>query len=222
MVEAENNVIGRVHKSLVETIVEKVENMIINGEIKPGERVIEQNLCDQFGVSRSPLREAFRILEKNGFLKSVARKGVSVTGISLKEGIDIYTIRANLESLAVALAVENRSPEFMDRIKGLHAEMIKYAEKNDVETYMKLNREFHNEIIQASDNEKLIDLLEYFTKLSKRYRHVVFSVPGKLDESLKKHQILIDSIERGDSDFAEQHRKEDILKNIDLIKNKLL
>lgn len=216
--EEENNYnIGHVHRSLVETIVENLETLIISGKIKPGERIIEQKLCEEFGVSRSPLREAFRILEKNGFLNSVARKGVSVTEISRKEGVDIYTLRANLESLAVYLAVKNRTPEFINEIKTLHNKMKKYVEKNDVKTYMKLNRDFHKAIIQASNNEKLIDQLEYFAKLSRRYRHVVFSSPGKLEESIIKHEILIESIERGDGDFAEKHRKEDILKNIELI-----
>ena len=210
--------IGNGHKSLVTYIVEDIEAKIISGIYKPGERLIEEKLCRELDVSRSPVREAFRLLETNGFLTNVARKGVSVTKTTLKEAIDIYIIRANLESLAVYLAVKRSTPEFVLKLKTLHKQMEDLVKINDIEKYIEKNKEFHNTIIQASDNSKLMELLEYFSKISLRYRHVVLTSPGRLSNSLKKHKILIKSIEDGDAEVAERHRKEDILGNIDLVK----
>ena len=209
--------LGAEHKSLVATIVEQLESKIISGALKPEERLVEQTLCEQMGVSRSPLREAFRVLENRGFVKKVARRGVTVTKGSLKEAIDVYVIRANLESLATSLAVRRNDPQLIGILKELHKKMVQVAEKGDRKTYYRLNNEFHAAVIHACGNDQLIDMLDVFGKHTTRYRREVLSIPGKLEESVKKHNALIRSIERGDAKQAEELRRESILENIALL-----
>ncbi|WP_029165438.1 GntR family transcriptional regulator [Aminiphilus circumscriptus] len=208
---------GIQHKSLVETIVENVEARILRGELKPGERLIEQAMCNQLQVSRSPLREAFRILENRGFLVNKARKGVFVSELSKKDAIDVYTIRANLESLAIYLAVKNDDGTLADRLQEINQKMLFFAEKGDAWNYAKCNQEFHSFLINSCNNQRLIGILEVFNKQTIRYRSEVMLSAGKMQDSIKKHEILIDSIRKKDAEQAEKIRKESILANIEIV-----
>jgi DNA-binding GntR family transcriptional regulator len=220
MYREEVDSIGNAHKSLVAGIVERLEGQIISGALKPGERLVEQKLCERYAVSRSPLREAFRVLENQGFLASRARRGVTVAGTTLKEAVDIYTIRANLESLATYLAVKRRDPELIRRLKELHVMMERVVEEGDVATYYRLNTEFHETLVNACGNERLIQMLTMFAKHTARYRKEVMSIPGKMADSLEKHATLIRSVESGDAEGAERLRKNDILANIPLLERR--
>jgi DNA-binding GntR family transcriptional regulator len=98
------------HKSLAENIVEDLEQKIFAGKLKPGQRIIEDPICEAFGVSRSPVREAFQILEKRGLVVREPRKGISVTKVERQEAENYYRIRYVLEGLAISLTVQNQRP----------------------------------------------------------------------------------------------------------------
>ncbi|MDR1730480.1 MAG: GntR family transcriptional regulator [Synergistaceae bacterium] len=208
---------GLLHKSLVQTIVENIEDRIINDELKPGERLTEQAMCDMLEVSRSPLREAFRILENQGFLTNKARKGVFVSKLTRKEAIDIYTIRANLESLATFLAVRVRGKDLARDLRSIHEKMKKAVTDGNVRDYWTYNVQFHETLISSCGNELLIEMLERFNKQTMRYRARILANTGKSQESVRKHEELIRSIEDGDAVSAERIRKEAILNNIALV-----
>ena len=152
----------RKHKSLVESIVDDLQSKIIKGHLKPGQRMVEAELCEKMGISRSPLREAFRVLESKGFLVHEPRKGMHVTRVSLRELEDIYVIRANLESLATNLAVRYGDQQTLADLKKLHSEMIKIGEEGDTEAYHRLNLRFHEVLTEACLNERLIQLINNF------------------------------------------------------------
>lgn len=207
-------------KSLVETIVENLEEQILTGQLKPGERIGEQKLCEQLGVSRSPVREAFIILENQGFLVKEPRKGVTVAMTTLKKAVDAYTIRANLESLATYLTVKNNSPGLIEKLKKLNKEVEQACAAANKNKYYRLNNLFHETVIQECGNQQLIQMLAVFAKHTARYRKEVLSIPGKMEESIKNHNILIKSLEYGDAEGAEKIRKESILANINLLKQR--
>lgn len=208
----------RKHKSLVESIVDDLQSKIIKGHLKPGQRMVEAELCEKMGISRSPLREAFRVLESKGFLVHEPRKGMHVTRVSLRELEDIYVIRANLESLATNLAVRNGDQQTLADLKKLHSEMIKIGEEGDQEAYHRLNLRFHEVLTEACLNERLIELINNFVTQTNRYRVVVFTTPGKLQTSIQNHEDLIRSFEKGDAEEAERVRKEAILENIAVLR----
>ena len=205
-------------KSLVETIVETIEEQILSGELKPGARIAEQKLCEQLGVSRSPVREAFIILESQGFLVKQPRKGVTVAMTTFKKAVDAYTIRANLESLATYLTVKNSTPALVAQLKKLNREVEQACSAGNKKKYYRLNELFHETVIKECDNEQLIQMLAVFAKHTARYRKEVLSIPGRMEESIKNHNILIKSLEAGDAEGAERIRKESILANIILLK----
>ena len=201
-------------KSLTEHIVEDLEEKIITGTLKPGERIIEEDLCKTYGVSRSPVREAFRILESQGFIVSESRKGVSVMKISHEDIDNIYRIFAVLESLSAYQAVKKQNPQVLRRLKKLHARMIELAAQNKTRAYFKANLQFHETMINASENHRLIKILQTFTKLIQRYRLRLLSIPGRLPESLDSHEEIIRAFESGDAEGIEKMRREAIMKNV--------
>jgi len=209
----------RRHKSLVESIVDDLQDKILKGHLKPGQKMVEAELCEKMGISRSPLREAFRILESKGFLVHEPRRGMHVSRVSIRELEDIYAIRANLESLATNLAVKNRNHKTLEELKKLHHDMIKLAEEDNTEAYHRLNLRFHEVLAEASLNDRLVELINNFVKQTNRYRIVVFTTPGKIRDSIQNHEELIRSFEKGDAEEAERVRKKAILRNIDVLRD---
>jgi len=175
-------------KSLAEHIVEDLEQKIIGGTLKPGQRLIEEALCKTFGVSRSPLREAFQTLESRGFVVREPRKGISVARSTRQEAENIYRIRASLDGLATSLTVQHRTSEFLKKLKRMHGQMIRAAEKGNEATYRQIDRQFHETIINGCGNERLIQLIRNFDKQTIRYRRAVMSGPGWSEGSGGKTQ----------------------------------
>ncbi|MDZ4164955.1 MAG: GntR family transcriptional regulator [Smithellaceae bacterium] len=201
-------------KSLAEHIVDDLEKRIIEGTLEPGQRIIEESLCKAFGVSRSPVREAFQILESRGFVVREPRRGVSVAKITRQEAEDIYRIRASLDGLATALAVQKQSPELLKRLKKMHEQMIRAAEKENGTNYQQLNQRFHELIINACGNRRLIQLIRNFDKQTMRYRLTVVSEQGWMANSIKLHRAIIAFFEAGDAEAAELIRRNSILGQI--------
>ena len=201
-------------RSLAEHIVEDLERKIITRVLKPGERIIEESLCKTFGVSRSPVREAFQILESQGFVVREPRKGISVAEITPQEAVDIYRIRAGLEGLAMALAVRNQTPSLLKKLKTLHKQMIQAAAKESAKTYSNLNVKFHALIIEACGNQRLVQLIGNFDKQTKLYRLAIVNSPGWMDNSTRIHGSIIAAFEAGDAEAAERIRKNSILGQI--------
>lgn len=213
---------GLNHKSLVEHIVENIEQQIIDGTLKPGEHIIEVALCKKWNISRSPIREACRMMESRGYVVRIPRRGVFVAQVSPQETEDIYRIRANLESLATYLAVKNMDPETLKQMKALHHKMIKLAEKENISGYNRMNLKFHKILTNACGSKRLIQMIDTFVKQTRRYRVEVLSIPGRLKASIENHEKIIRSIEQGNAEQAELLRKNTILNNIPILKDKLI
>jgi DNA-binding GntR family transcriptional regulator len=202
-------------KSLPEHIADDLERKILAGTLKPGQRMIEEALCRAFGVSRSPVREAFQVLESQGFVVREPRKGVSVAKVTPQEAADIYQIRASLEGLATALAVQRRTPALMTQLKQAHQELRRAAGQDNLRAYQRLNRRFHELVIGGCGNPRLIQLIRAFDKQTLRYRLAVRSAPGWMANSMRLHALTMASFEAGDAEKAERIRKEAILSQID-------
>ncbi|MGD9125515.1 MAG: GntR family transcriptional regulator, partial [Desulfarculaceae bacterium] len=150
---------GLTHKSIVERVVEELEGQILNGELEPGQRITEEGLSSKWKVSRSSLREAFRILESQGFVIHEPRRGVRVSVITPRTVREVYQVRAALEGLTLQLAVQENPPKIVDKLKSLHERMKSNVCKGDLAAYHKLNQQFHETFICASKNEYLIQTL---------------------------------------------------------------
>jgi DNA-binding GntR family transcriptional regulator len=206
---------GRIHqRSLAEHIVEDLEARIIDGTLKPGQRIVVETVCKTLAVSPTPVREAFQIMESRGFVIREPRRGVSVARVTEGEAQDIYKIRANLEGLAMSLAVQRQTPGLLDTLKKLHGKMTGAAEKGNDAAYQRLNRNFHELINDSCGNPRLIGLIRDFDKQTTRYRAALMVGPGWMENSTRIHGAIIAAFEAGDAEAAEAIRRGVVLGQI--------
>lgn len=192
------------YKPLRELVLEAIREAIINGSLKPRERLMEIQMAEELGVSRTPIREALRKLELEGFIVMVPRKGAYVADISTKDIADVFEIRASLEGLAAALAAERVTEEeleFMERCLVIKAEAIATA---DFEKLVDIDTKFHEAIYKASRNERLVTIVNNLREQIQRLRTTSLSVPGRMYQSLKEHRAIVEAIQSRDISLARQ------------------
>jgi DNA-binding GntR family transcriptional regulator len=205
--------------SVVDEIVAEIERRITSGAYQPGQRLVETDLIQEWNISRTSLREAFRILESNGYLKHFPRRGVAVASLTPKDVMDIYQVRAVLEGLVMKLAIEHTSEALIQKLLELNDLMLNAYAASDLEKYRQYNIQFHEEILQASQNAFLISVMHSIHKNVERcmsYLH-----PGDQNDSNLSHQKIIETFQKKDAVAAETSRHDRILAMADLVISKI-
>ncbi len=176
---------------------------ILEGVLKGGDQLIEVELQKQFGISRSPLREAFRDLEKKGLVVIIPRKGTYVKQLSRKYIEDNFPVRALLEGLAAQESHPRMTRQILEALSRMLDKMETAVEKNDTKTYWKHHLEFHDVFIEASGNEVLIDILKTLRMHSLWYRFSYQYYQEDLNRSLAVHQKIFGLFRNKDIDKQE-------------------
>jgi DNA-binding GntR family transcriptional regulator len=176
---------------LGEQVARILTEAILEGLLKGGDQLVEAELQKQFGISRSPLREAFRTLEKMGLVTIVPRKGSYVRRITRKEIEENFPVRALLEGLAARIAHGRISPRELRAMEKTLQEMDKAVAKNNAKAYWKHHVNFHNIFIQASGNAVLIGILQNLRMHSLWYRFSYQYYQEDLHKSLADHQQIL-------------------------------
>ncbi|MBI5326958.1 MAG: GntR family transcriptional regulator [Deltaproteobacteria bacterium] len=195
--------VGR-HLTLRERIVDFVKEAVINGEFKPGKRVPEPELAEMFGISRTPIREAFRQLESEGFITFTPRKGAIVSPITDKDVIEFYAIKGLLEGYAAKMACCKISDKEIRRMEDLNSQMIRCAEKNDVKNFFKLDNQLHDVFLKLCGNDKLDNLIHTIVQQFERFRRTSLSLLGRMQSSVKQHYDIIEAFKKRDVDLVER------------------
>jgi DNA-binding GntR family transcriptional regulator len=188
------------NETLPEKICASLENAILQGKIKPGERLIEDSLSRSFKVSRAPIREALRLLEKEGLIKRLPRRGAVVESISLDTISDICEVRSVLEGLAARLFCQRASDEEIQRMEQIYERM---KQSLDHLQYRKLNREFHDLFINGCGNKNVKDLCENFQKRKIWFERIILSSQGRPEISLKEHEGILGGFKKRDAQEVE-------------------
>lgn len=175
-----------------------IRDAILNGSLKPGERLLETQLADKIGVSRTPVREALRKLELEGFVKMIPRKGAMVTVISEKDIIDVLEIRSALEGLAVKYACDKMSNSDILNLKKLAFEFENATTKNDIDLMIKKDIELHELILSSTKNQKLIQLTNNLREQIYRIRIVYLKDVNYIKQIVDEHKKLVSAIEKHD------------------------
>ena len=192
------------HLTLRERIVEFVKDAIIKGRLKPGERVPESELAEMFGISRTPIREAFRQLESEGFITFTPRKGAIVSPITDKDVIEFYAIKGLLEGYAAKMACCKISDKEIRRMEDLNSQMTKCAERNDVKNFFKLDNQLHDVFLKICGNDKLYNLIYVLVQQFERFRKTSLSLSGRMWSSVKQHNEIIEAFKKRDVDLVER------------------
>lgn len=199
------------NQSLSSVICEQLEDMITTGKIEPGERINESQLSTALGVSRAPIREACRQLERSGMVEVRANKGTFVKEIDLKKVEELYEIRAALDSLAGEKAAQVATDEQLAELRSLYEAMEQATDEDDHQTYYKANLDFHMCILLIAGNSSLIPIYQGVCKQASLFRQTSLSIPGRLPESLKHHQHILEAIESRDAVQAGYLMKQHIM-----------
>lgn len=189
---------------LSEKIAETLREYIMKGSLKPGERLTEPKLSAMLGISRTPIREALRLLENEGFIDIYPRRGAVVSDITSKDVDEIFIIKTKLESLAARLAVENISEADIKKMMDINEKMMKYSESKNVVNLIKLNADFHNIFIEKCNNSRLIKFIESLNKQFKRVTAYSFTETGRIKKVLEEHKNIIDAFVNRDAEKVEQ------------------
>jgi len=191
------------HQTLRERILETIREAILNGQLKPGEKVAEPELAERFGISRTPIREAFRQLESEGYLTVIPRKGAVVTDLSEREVEEFYSIKSILEGYAARVAAEKMSTKDHERLEAINARLKQLADEGDVKSFFRVHDEFHELFIRAAGNDKLFDLIGQMLRKFNRLRMASLALPGRMDLSVQEHMKILDAFRRHDGETAD-------------------
>ncbi|MCC3145611.1 GntR family transcriptional regulator [Halanaerobium sp. Z-7514] len=193
------------YEPLRKQVYNVLREAILKGELMIGEKITEMEIADELSVSRTPVREAFRMLEQEELINIIPQQGVFVAGIETKKEIDdIFQLRAELEGLAAYLAAQNISEKQKEQLKAYTEELKDHIDHNDYRGCIKVDIAFHRIIKEASDNKWLEKFLDTLFEQATRFRRSSFSRRGRLQEFLQEHQELGEAIIKGKPDQARE------------------
>lgn len=175
---------------------------ILRGELKPGERLMEIHLADQLGVSRTPIREAIRMLELEGLVIMMPRKGAMVASISKEDLKDVLEVRKALDRLAVSLACERITPDGLASLKAAATNFKDVTKTLDSTKIAEADVAFHDEIHKASGNKRLSVMVSNLAERIYRYRFEYIKESYDCVQLIEEHDEIVKCIEKGDKEGA--------------------
>ncbi|EGS33292.1 MULTISPECIES: GntR family transcriptional regulator [Megasphaera] len=195
------------YRSLREVVSDALRQAIKDGRLSPGQRLREITLADTLGVSRTPIREAIRQLEQEGFVVMVPRRGTYVADISLKDIAQVFEIRGALEELAAGLAAERITTEELECLERILVEINGYIERDEFERIVDADVRFHDVLYHASRNQRLVDILHNLREQMLRFRSISMHYPGRLTATWEEHRQMVENIAAHNSSMARKVAK---------------
>jgi DNA-binding GntR family transcriptional regulator len=174
---------------------------ILSGRFKPGDHLVEREVAAQLGLSRSPVREAFRRLEQD-HLVTVTRQGLVVQGLTLRDAEELYQIRQQLEALAARLAARNFAPEQRPRLEEILSRTVEAIAANDSAQISAEGIKFHEALAEIADNRHLKRLLAAITEEIRRFRALYLDIPARSQSALEEHRQILAAVAARDQDQA--------------------
>jgi GntR family transcriptional regulator, trigonelline degradation regulator len=190
-------------------VTERLRSAICTQRLPQGSRLIERELCEMLGVSRTLVREALRQLEAEGLVTNIAHRGPSVAVLDRPTAAGIYEVRAVLEALAGRLFVERARPEHKQRLKAALAAMFKAGEQGDIPRWLRGTGQFYDALFAGAGNEVIAAILRPLSGRIYLLRARSMAMPGRREESLREMQAILDALLSGDaaaaSDACQRH-----------------
>jgi DNA-binding GntR family transcriptional regulator len=209
--------VARQHQTLRELAYTSVRHAILTGELRPGDLLREQDLAGRLGVSKTPVREALRQLEREGLAASAPHRGVVVVGLSLREVREIYEMRSALEPLAAFLAAGRVTEAGAARLREDLERMVGAAEVKNHEALRLLNVRFHATLYDLCGNARLRSTLVDLQDYVETTRTVEWSVPGGFEKNHEQHVAIGEAVLRRRPEEAEVQMREHIRRGLELL-----
>jgi DNA-binding GntR family transcriptional regulator len=176
---------------------------ILTGAFKPGDRVVEREVCERLGLSRSPVREAFRRLEQEG-LVVVSRQGLVVQTLSIEEVAELYQIRQQLEAMVARLAAQRCCAEQREELQAILAGIEQAIATDKPEMASGEGVRFHEKLAEIAGNRRLAGLLTGIGEEIQRFRNLYVHIPSRSQNALEEHRLIMEAVCAGDAERAAQ------------------
>ncbi len=200
-------------RALYEEVAELLRQRIFSRELEPGSWIDELKLAEEYGISRTPLREALKVLATEGLVTMKVRRGAYVTEVSDKDLADVYHLLALLESDAAGVVAAQASDEQLAELKALHAELKGAAKHRD--QFFALNERFHLRVLEIADNRWRMQMVADLRKVMKLNRHNSLLKTGRIAESLSEHQAVMEALLARDSELAKARMQAHFLSGLE-------
>lgn len=186
------------HRNLYREVADRVRELIEQGVLAPGERISEKKLCEQFGVSRTPLREALKVMASEGLVEILPNRGARVTRLTVKKVRNTYDVMAALEGLSGELACQNITDEEIAAIQRLHDTMLEHYRRRELQPYFRVNQQIHERIIAAADNDVLEEMYNNLSQRVKRVRYSKKMTDDFWKRAVEDHEAMIEALQKRD------------------------
>ncbi len=191
--------------SLSAKVFHKLRKKILAGEYVSGEEIKEKQIGEEFGVSRTPVREALRQLELEGLVNMIPNRGAFVIGVTVKDIRDIYEIRSRLEGLCARWAAEFITEEQLAELEENIYLCEFHGNKGNFEQVLELDNRFHETLYEASASKELIHVLKDYHQYVSRARRVTLKDPDRVKASTEEHKLIVQALRGHDADLAEKY-----------------
>lgn len=188
--------------ALYEQVAERLRARIYAHELPPGAWIDEQSLADEFGISRTPMREALKVLAAEGLVVLKPRRGCYVAELSERDLDEIFSVLALLEGRAAEEAARRLSDADYYRLASIHADLERYATANDADRFFEANQSFHNALQELAGNRWLSQLIDDTRKLLKLTRRDSLRLAGRIQQSLEEHRAILAALRKRDATEA--------------------
>lgn len=203
-------------RNLYREVADRIGELIEHGELSPGERISEKQLCDRFGVSRTPLREALKVLATEGLIELLPNRGARVVRLTMKNVKDTYDLMAALEGLSGELACQHITDTEISAIRQLHNTMLEYYRTRDLMPYFQVNRQIHEAILAASNNEILQETYSNLNQRIKRVRYSKKMTERYWSQAVKDHENMMAALEKRDGKLLGQILRDHLCNKIEV------
>jgi len=197
--------------ALYQEVAERLRQRIFAHELLPGTWVDEQKLAEQYGISRTPLREALKVLASEGLVILKPRRGCYVTEISPQDLDDIFPLIALLEGRCAAEAVAKMTPADLEQLTAIHERLELSAREERIADFFEANQEFHKTIQELANNRWLLQVIQDLRKVLKLSRLHSLSLEGRLQQSLEEHRTILAALKTGDAPRVEKAMHDHLL-----------
>ncbi len=187
-----------VQASLHDEAVARIRDMIMEGRLEPGSKVSEKDLCELFGISRTPLREALKVLASEGLIALLPHRGARVAQLTGKDTADLFQVMGALEGLAGELACARITDEAVNEIRARHHEMLAHYTRGDRSAYFVANQAIHEAIIAAADNGVLTVMYESLRGRIRPARLMANVTRERWDQAVREHGEILEALSRRD------------------------
>ncbi|GFE63767.1 GntR family transcriptional regulator [Litoreibacter roseus] len=178
-------------KSLHHELVDRLQTLIISSELAPGTKVPEKSLCDQFGVSRTPLREALKVLASDGLIRLEPNRGAWVTQVTEEEVEEVFPVLGALEALSGELACRHMTDAEIEEVRVLHNQMLESYERRDLDAYFSINQKIHRAILLAARNATLTTSCQALSLRMQRARYLANMTEGRWYQAVQEHEKIL-------------------------------